>query len=65
MASRHDALAEEMLRRKMNHKSPYVQPDLSNYNLDGFTVDLGKSMADLAGRCAKCAERIKAGLAVC
>jgi hypothetical protein len=29
MATRHDALAAEMVRRGMNHKSPYQMPDLS------------------------------------
>jgi len=53
MRVRHDELAEEMLRRGMNHKSPYEQPDLSHYDLDGFTVDINVSIADLCEECRR------------
>ena len=58
MQSRHDELAEEMLSRGMNHKSPYEQPDLSKYNLQGFIVDKKESLQELQKRCPKCKERI-------
>jgi len=54
MQTRHDELAEEMLRRGMNHKSPYELPDLSHYDLDGFVVDVESSYEDLVGRCEEC-----------
>lgn len=58
MQKRHDELAEEMLRRGFNHNSPYVQPDLSHYNLNGFVVDKDESLRDLYSRCSEC-RRIK------
>jgi len=60
MKSRHDDLAEEMLRRRYRHESPYELPDLSYLSeLDrGMKVDLVESRADLMGRCSDCATRI-------
>lgn len=60
MKSRHDELAVEMLRRGMNHQSPYEQPDLSNYDLTGHGVDRAAALADLVARCETC--RAKAEL---
>lgn len=56
MQSRHDELAEEMLKRGMNHKSPYEQPDLSNYDdsVINAKVDIKVSLADLHERCEAC-----------
>ena len=46
MQKRHDALAKEMLKRNMNHKSPYIQPDL--YILSEKTSPLvGEDESDL------------------
>lgn len=59
MQSRHDALAEEMVKRGFNHKSPYEQPDLSHYDIDTFTVDRDESKRDLADRCPECKERMR------
>ena len=59
MQVRHDALSAEMARRGYNHRSPYTQPDLSAYDLDGFTVDVSEAERDLAGRCVECRERLK------
>ena len=59
MSTRHNELASEMLSRKMNHKSPYELPDLSHYNLDGFTIDKEVSISDLTKRCPECAAKIK------
>jgi hypothetical protein len=61
MEERHDELAEEMLRRRMNHKSPYTQPDISYLPLDQqlAMVDPINSLKDLMGRCPACAERIE------
>jgi len=56
MQSRHDALAEEMLRRGYNHRSPYEQPDLGHLppdDRDG-TVNVAESTKILRGRCAEC-----------
>lgn len=60
MGVRHDALAEEMLRRKMNHQSPYEQPDLSHYDLTGHLVDTDKAVLDLCQRCEECRKRVVA-----
>lgn len=61
MKSRHDMLAEEMLRRGFNHKSPYEQPDLSSYSLEErfAEVDLKISEKDLLGRCETCRKRFQ------
>ena len=58
MQKRHDELAKEMIARGMNHKSPYKQPDLSCYNLNGFVVDKNSSLELLMNRCEEC--RIRA-----
>lgn len=58
MQERHDELAKEMLMRGYNHKSPYTQPNLSHYDLDGFIVDREESEKDLSSRCSDCRERI-------
>ena len=50
MQRRHDELAATLT----NHKSPYTQPDLSAYDLTGFTVDLDESATELARRCPRC-----------
>jgi len=57
MAFRHDVLTSEMSRRRMNHQSPYSQPDLSMYDLTGFTVDKEASLAELVSRCQHCQKR--------
>jgi len=56
MKSRHDELAKEMLKRGMNHKSPYEQPDVSYLSdeLLSKRVDVTNSIRDLSGRCDKC-----------
>lgn len=57
MKSRHDELAEEMLARKMNHKSPYSMPDLSKYDMKMLSkaiVDKIKAYTDLISRCSNC-----------
>ena len=59
MASRHDELEVEMRSRGMNDKSPYEQPDLSGYDLEGFTVDRDESLKELIHRCPECLERSK------
>lgn len=56
MKSRHDALAEEMLRRGFNHKSPYEMPDISHLSDKErlFRVDVEQSKRDLRERCREC-----------
>jgi hypothetical protein len=56
MKKRHDELAKEMVNRGYNHNSPYEQPDLSHYNLDGFEVDKDAALKDLHNRCSECLE---------
>lgn len=56
--SRHDELANEMIRRNFNHKSPLEQPDFS-YLLEAqrnYKVDKVESLALLVSRCNKCCE---------
>ena len=59
MRSRHDELAEEMLRRGYNHQSPYEQPDLSHYadEVRFAKVDTEASLRMLLARCKECRER--------
>lgn len=61
MGSRHDELAEEMLIRKMNHKSPFEQPDISYLpeRFQTMKADIPNSMKDLCERCDECKKRIE------
>lgn len=57
---RHDEVAEEMVRRGFNHKSPLDQPDFSYLPLthQQFRVRAAGAMSNrekLATRCAECA----------
>jgi len=57
--SRHDELVIEMLRRGYNHESPMAElvfnETVKNYEkYRECTIDVGKSMSDLLGRCTKC-----------
>jgi hypothetical protein len=61
MGLRHDQLVAEMLRRGMNHKSPFIQPELNKYPddyIENFVVDTNKSLYDLIDRCSDCRGRI-------
>jgi len=60
MEVRHDILAEEMLRRGMNHQSSFEQPDISYLpTAERYAiVDVQNSLNDLTNRCSECAERI-------
>ena len=61
LVARHDELAEEMLRRGFNHKSPlidvprlrYTYPDYYNFEVDPIVA-----VQDLIDRCEYCAEKI-------
>ena len=60
---RHDEIAAEMLRRKMNHKSPLPElPDFKAIYPQYYdkTVDISVSTEDLISRCEKCKERLHA-----
>lgn len=54
--TRHDALAQEMLVRKMNHKSELVQPQIRKE--DYCQVDHQLSIHELCKRCPRCSQRI-------
>ena len=56
MERRHDEIASEMLKRGMNHKSPYSQPDTSY--LPEAKMDIEYNIIDLYCRCHDCAARI-------
>ena len=59
MASRHDALAQEMIARGYNHQSPYSMPDISSLgNKAKVKANLDYNMADLANRCPEGAKRM-------
>ena len=60
MQTRHDELAAEMLRRGMNHQSPYEMPDLSYLPPEHRTakVDQRVSRSALYARCEACRERL-------
>ena len=47
---RHDILAKEMKRRKMNHKSPFPSVGL----IRAGKVDVKRSLSDLRKRCSNC-----------
>lgn len=62
--ARHDRLAQEMIRRGMNHKSPLKDvPDFKKTYPQHFdkTVDIWKSVADLQLRCEKCKKMLDMG----
>lgn len=61
METRHDALAEEMLHRNMNHQSPFLQPSIAYLPIaeQQAVVDVLNSLNDLSNRCPECKERIK------
>lgn len=64
MKARHDEIAAEMTRRGMNHKSPFIQPDIS-YLPDhhkNAKVDIEISINDLNERCEKCRELLSFSL---
>ena len=63
MKKRHDDLANEMLRRGMNHQSSYDQPNLSYLpeNEQCALVDIQKSLSDLSDRCPECRKNIQEG----
>jgi hypothetical protein len=57
--ARHDALAAEMARRGMRHKSPLVQPDISYLpeHEQMASVDQHEALITLIERCPECEER--------
>jgi len=60
MQSRHNTLAQEMLRRGMNHQSPFVQPSIAYLPIAEqlAVVDIQNSLNDLSNRCPACAKNI-------
>lgn len=56
MQTRHDELAEEMVSRGYNHKSPYTQPDINYLSKEEQTakVDNILSLKELLLRCPEC-----------
>lgn len=62
MESRHDALAEEMVRRGYNHQSPYEQPDIGYLPeiYQAARVDLSESYDQLSA-CEECMSIITNG----
>jgi hypothetical protein len=60
LRERHDQLALEMVSRKMVHKSPLPEFNLS-YLPEAhrtYTVNAEESWIDLSGRCSKCRARL-------
>jgi len=57
LRSRHDELAEEMIRRGMNHRSPLNDlPDLKEIYPEYYylNVNIENSILDLSSRCESC-----------
>jgi len=55
---RHDQLAEEMIKRGMNHKSPlqeFEQPFIES------PINVEENLKTLSERCPNCRQRIKGG----
>lgn len=63
MKSRHDDLSKEMLKRGMDHKSPYDMPDISYLPKPHREAEVDKiiSLSDLMGRCDDCFDRLTSG----
>lgn len=61
MKNRHDELANEMLSRGFNHKSPYEAPDISHLTEyeKSFKVNTDDSRKDLHQRCEVCKQRFE------
>lgn len=59
MQSRHDELAEEMLKRGYNHKSPFIQPDVEYLPEEVLNAvpNIEFNISDLITRCPDCKER--------
>lgn len=55
IASRHEELAEELIRRGYSHESPLEYTD----QLELGSVDVCASLAALSDRCDRCAARIE------
>ena len=61
MSKRHEELVLEMLCRGYNHKSPYIQPDLSHLSDEEryAVADIEFNKQDLADRCPECRKLIE------
>jgi hypothetical protein len=57
MELRHNALAEEMLLRGMNHNSPFIQPWIKP-EYESIKVDISWNIEDLRSRCSECDKKI-------
>jgi len=55
LRSRHDELADEIVRRGYNHKSPLQEFEARTEGV----VDIEASLVDLAARCEDCKTRIE------
>lgn len=53
MKTRHDELAEEMIKREYKHNSPYEMPELSAEAMQ-MKVDKAKALTLLLNKCDKC-----------
>jgi hypothetical protein len=53
MGTRHNELAQEMIRRGYKHNSPYTMPDITNY-MDFPNIDVRNSERMLHERCQEC-----------
>lgn len=62
LQQRHDELANEMIQRNMNHKSPLQKiVEKNELNKIGF-VDRKHSINELYRRCSKCRKRIESSI---
>ena len=63
MQTRHDELAQEMIRRGYKHQSVYEMPDISHLPLFErmAKVDISFSIQDLSNRCVECRQNLNVG----
>ena len=63
MQDYHDKLVIEMIARGYNHKSEYIQPDISYLPIgqQHARADIEYNLKDLCQRCEECKKRIKGG----
>jgi len=57
--SRHDDLANELIKRKMNHKSPLEAVDICYLSDEEqkSRIDIDENMCELIRRCSKCRKK--------
>ena len=59
IVTRHEAIAEEMLRREYNHKSPLPKEFIHrSIRYKKYPLNIDENLIELSRRCEKCRDRI-------